>query len=158
MALTTSQFQTLAADVATSEFGALPHTSDNAFAIAQAYNLEASPVFVVWKTNIPTSDAKVAMDWTEFIGRSAGEREAWTFMISNNTINAADVNIRQGIQDIFSGAGGSNTRTNLVAIAKRNALRIEALFATGVGTMANPGTMTHEGLINYQHILTAWVV
>lgn len=158
MALTTAQLQALAADIAASEFSGLPQTSDSAFEIAMAYNLTASPQFVVWKTDIPTSEAKQAMVWTEFIGRSAGEREAWQFMISNHTLNAADVNIRQGIQDIFNGPNGINTRTNLIAIAKRDATRYEKIFATGAGTDGSPATMAVEGNVSYQTILAAWAV
>lgn len=131
---------------------AYPMNSDGAFAIAQAYNVLAAPAFIVWKSDVPTKECKKAMVWTEYIGRSAGERDAWQFMLSNGTINAADVNVRQGIQDIFSGPSGSQTRANLTAIAKRSATRAEKLFSTGTGSDADPALMTFEGGLSYQDV------
>ena len=108
MALTTAQQATLKAAIeADATLNAFPSTLDGAFAIAALLNLPASPDFWVWRTNVPTADCKKAMVWTEFIARSVGERDAWQFMLSNGIINAADINVRQGIQDIFSGPGGA---------------------------------------------------
>jgi hypothetical protein len=95
------------------------------------------------------------MVWTEFIGRSAGERDAWQFMLSNGFINAADANVRQGIQDIFSGPGGAGSRASLVQIAKRSATRAEKLFAIGTGTDVSPGTMVIEGSLGFQDVQAA---
>jgi len=153
MSLTPAQLSTLQADIeADPVLDALPNNSDGAFAIAAAYNVLASPTFTVWRTNVPTKDCKTAMIWTEYIARSAGEREAWTFMLSNGFINVGDVNVRQGIQDIFSGAGGATTRANLMSIAKRSATRGEKLFATGTGSDASPATMTVEGSLSFQDV------
>lgn len=156
MALTQAQLATLKADInADPTLSAIPNTPDGAFEIAAAYNAVAVPQFIVWRGNVPTADCKKAMVWTEFISRSAAERDAWQWMLSNGFINAGDPNVRQGIQDIFSGPGGATTRDNLVAIAKRDALRIEKLFATGAGTDATPATLVVEGTISYQDVLNA---
>ena len=153
MALTQAQYTALKADIiADPAFNSVPDNSDGDFAIAQAYNLEANPAFVVWKTDIPTSEAKQAMSWVEYIGRSDGERDAWQFMLSNGTINAGDVNVRQGIQDVFNGPNGVDSRTALIAIAKRNASRAEKLFSTGTGSDAVPATMSHQGNLSYQDV------
>ena len=154
--LTVTQQATLKADIlADPVLSAQPNTADGAFAIAAAYNLLASPAFRVWRTDVPTAAVKLGVVWTEYIGRSAGERDAFVFMLSNGTINAADANIRQGIQDIFSGPSGAGTRTNLIAIAKRDATRAEKLFATGTGTDASPATMTFEGSLSFQDVQDA---
>lgn len=156
MALTTAQLLTLKADIAADPvLSAFPNNSDGAFEIAAAYNQVFIPAFRVWKTDVPTKDAKKAMVWTEYIGRSVGERDAWQFMLSNGTINAADTNVRQGIADIFSGPGGATTRANLTAIAKRDATRAEKLFATGTGTELSPATMVFEGNLSYQDVQDA---
>jgi hypothetical protein len=157
MPLTTAQLTTLKTDILANagEFGSIPNTSDGAFTIAAAYNALASPTFIVWRTDIPTKDVKKSIVWTEYIGRSSGEQNAFTFMLSNGTINGGDPNIRQGIQDIFSGPSGATTRANLVALAKRSATRAEKLFATGTGSDASPGTLTFEGSLSYQDVLTA---
>lgn len=154
--LTAAQLLTLKVDIAADPIlAAQPNNSDGAFAIAAAYNLLAVPNFIVWRTAILTSDCKKATTWTEYIGRSQGERDAWQFMLSNGIINAADANIRQGIQDIFSGPGGVASRAALVAIAKRKATRAEKLFATGTGTDAVPATMTFEGNLSFQDVEAA---
>ena len=153
MPLSSAQLTALKADIlADPILNAHPSNSDGAFAIATAYNLLAVPDYVVWRTNVPTSECKKAMVWTEFIGRSAGERDAWQFMLSNGFINGADVNVRQGIQDIFSGASGATSRTNLSNIAKRNATRAEKLFAVGLGTSVSPSTMGFENGLSYQDV------
>lgn len=151
--LTTSQLTALKADIlADPELASQPISSDGAFAIANAYNQVAAPAFIVWKTDVPTKECKKVMNWTEYIGRSAGERDAWQFMLSNGTINTADVNVRQGIADIFSGASGVQTRTNLLALAKRSATRAEKLLSSGAGSDASPATMGFEGTLSYQDI------
>jgi hypothetical protein len=160
--LTLAQLQALKADIAADPaLASQPMNADGSFAIAELYNQPASPAFRVWRTNIPVSDLKQAAVWTEFIARSAGERDAWQFMLaggsaqSGSSINAADPNIRQGIQDIFSGPGGVGSRANLTAIAKRDATRAERLFATGTGSEAVPATMTFEGSLSYQDVEAA---
>lgn len=156
MALTAAQLLTLKNDIlADPILNAFPANSDGAFAIADLYNVQASPAFTVWKTSVATSECKKAMVWTEFIGRSVGERDAWTFMLSNGFINPADSNVRQGILDIFSGATGATSRANLTALGKRLATRSEKLFSTGTGSDATPATMAVEGRLSYQDILTA---
>ena len=156
MALTAEQQAAVKADIlANPDLNALPAGADGSFAIAALYNLEAAPAFVVWRTSIPTEEIKDALDWTELIAASVGERDSFLVMIEGGSINAAKTNIRAGIQDVFSGPGGLNTRTALVALAKRNATRIEALLATGTGSDADPATMTLEGNISYQDVLSA---
>lgn len=155
MALTDAQKTTLKAYIeGDATLNAYPNTLDGAFAIADALNVDTA-TFIVWKTDLPTKTCKTAMVWTEYIGRSDAERDAWQFMLSNGTINPSDINVRQGIQDIFSGPNGASTRAALVAIAKRSAMLIEQIFATGTGTSADPATMTREGTINYQDVYAA---
>ena len=156
MTITSAQLQTIKADIAASgDLSIYPNTADGNFAIAALYNQPAAPAFIVWRTSVPTSDCKKAMIWTEFIGRSVGERDAWQFMLSNGYINAADPNVRQGILDIFSGAQGAQSRVALTAIAKRGATRLEKLLATGTGSDASPATMGAEGDISYADIEAA---
>lgn len=154
--LTPAQLIAFKADIqADPVLNAEPNNSDGAFAIALAYNSIAIPQFVVWKSNVSSADAKSAMVWTEYIGRSVGERDAWQFMLADNTINAGDPNVRQGIQDIFSGPQGAGSRIALVAIAKRDATRAEALFATGTGIDASPAALTFEGVLSFRDVSAA---
>lgn len=154
--LSTAQLTALKADIlADPALAAQPMNDDGHFAIAAAYNILASPVFRVWKTSVSTAEVKKNVVWTELIGRSVGERDSFVFMLSNGTINPADVNIRQGILDIFSGAQGATTRNQLNALSKRDATRGEKLFATGTGSDATPATMNFEGNLSYQDVSAA---
>lgn len=156
MTLSNAQLVSLKADIdADGVLSQIPNTTDGAFAIADAYNLLASPAFRVWRTSIPTKDVKKGVVWTEYIGRSVGEKSAFELMISNGILDASDPNIRQGIQDIFSGPGAIGTRTNLTNMGKRDATRAEKLFATGTGSEASPATMTVEGLLSFNDVLSA---
>lgn len=157
MALTTAQLQTLKGDIAASEFGGLAHTSDNAFIVADAYNLQASPDFYVWRNGIPTKELKKSVDWVEYIGTSVGEKQAFELMIADGVVDAGDANIRQGFQDIFSGPQKQTTRTALVELSKRLVTRAEQVLATGgAGTNGDPATATFEGNLGYRDILNAW--
>ena len=151
MALTTDQKATLkAAILADPTLDAFPNTGDGNFDLAVHLSQTlASPAFIVWRTNLPTSDVKKAIVWTEYIGStSVAERDALNLIISNGIVNAADANIRQAFQTIFGSPQQAVTRANLVAIAKRNATLIEKILATGTGSDASPATMTFEGTIS----------
>ena len=158
MSLTLTQLQILKADIAADPaLNGLPQTSDGAFEVAAAYNLLKIPAYAVWRNQVPVKEVKQNIVWTEYIASvSAAERDAFVFMLSNGFIDAGDANIRQGFQDIFSGPQKVNTRNNMVAMSKRDALRIEALLAIGAGTNGSPSTLTHEGMIGYQDIVKAW--
>src|SRR5687767_7670528 len=102
MALTLTQLQALKTEIdADPLLSSQPINSDGAFFIAAELNKLASPSFIVWRTNVPTSDVKKAIVWTEYIGRSIGEQNAFALMISNGIVNASDANVRQGFTDIF---------------------------------------------------------
>lgn len=154
--LTIAQLQTLKAAIAADPvLVSQPENSDGAFFIAEELNKLAIPAYVVWRTNIPTKDIKKAVVWTEYIGRSHGERDAFVLINSNGIVNSADVNVRQGFLDIFSGPSGAATRTNLTAIAKRSATRAEKVLATGTGSDASPATMSFEGNLSVQDVMDA---
>lgn len=143
MPLTAAQQTTLAADIAADPtLGPLPQTPDNAVTVATAYNANASPDYWVWRTDTLTLI----------------QIEVFRLMLGNGGFNAADPNVRQGLQDIFAGPAQATTRANLVALAKRLATRAEQLFATGAGTNADPSTMSFEGTLHHQDVLAAWGV
>lgn len=154
--MTSAQLTTLKADIlADPVLAAKPMNDDGHFAIAAAYNLTASPAWRVWKTSVSTADCKDAVNWTEFIGRSVGERAAFEFLLSNGHINPSRANVRQGIADMFSGAGGTITRNALLALSKRDATRAEKLFSSGTGSDAVPATTTFEGNLSYSDVSAA---
>lgn len=164
--LTPAQLLTLKADIAADPvLSTIPHTPDGAFAVAAAYNLPASPAFIVWRTSVPeadftdlTSEEATTWSWPAYIARSVGEQAGWARMFAGGVVNPARPNVRQGFQDIFSGNQNNAPaqRTHLAATCKRSALRVEKLFATGTGTTASPATMTVEGTLSYQAVVLAW--
>ena len=159
MHLSNSQLQILKTDIANnSDLNVHPQTPDGAFAVSALYNLNARPDYFVWRTRIPAREVRKNVVWTEYIGRSVGEKNAFEFMMSDGEIDGSDSNIRTGITDIFSGGTGATTRANLTALAKRVSTRFEKLFAVGAGTNASPSTMVIEGMLDYQHVLEAWAL
>lgn len=121
--------------------------------IADAMNVNASPDFWVWRTSVAQSEyvGAASVDattwsWSEYIGRSQGERDAWRQLFASNssgTVNPTLANVRAAVTDIFSGAGASPTaqRAHFLATSRRKARRWEKLLATGTGSTASPGVL-----------------
>lgn len=157
-ALTLGQLQTLKNDIAADPvLNAQPNNSDGAFAIAAAYNLPASPTFTVWKTNVSIREVGDNMVGTELAGLSSlnHTRLLTVVTLSTGGINPSLADRRAFFDDIFSGAGGAQTRAKLLILWKRPATRAEKLFATGTGSDASPATMTFEGNLSFQHVEAA---
>lgn len=147
--MTDAQLQTLKTDIAantnTVTFGgsqvainALPNNDDAAFAIAEWYNDLASPDYWIWRRDVPTRDVRGVIVWAEYDALSVSKQNAFSFLISNGTVDATQANVRQGIQSIFAGTQQAGNRTALTDLARRTASRAEKLFATGTGSTASP--------------------
>lgn len=155
MALTTAQLATLKADIlADPVLAAKPLNSDGAFDIAKAYNLAASPAFTVWKTLVPIGEVGKAFSGSELAGLTTGNQSRLQTLAQYlaDGVNPSILENRQFFDDVFSGAGGVNTRAKLLALWKRLATRGEKLFATGTGSDASPATLVFEGQISYQEV------
>lgn len=168
MELTDAQVVTLKADIlADPVLAAEPMNSDGAFAIAAAYNLEATPLtpFWVWRTLVTknemtsnTSDVATTFSFPQLIARTVQEQFGWRELFNgSDSCNPSLPNVRQGFADVFSGAqaGPVAQRAHLLAISRRKATRIEKLLATGTGSTTSPGTMGFEGPVSYQQIEAA---
>ena len=158
MALSPAQLTTLkAAIVADSTLNAFPNNSDGAFAIADLLNQTASPAFTVWKTNVAISQVGANFNGTELAGLTTGNQSRLQTIAQylSGGVNPSLIDVRQMFDDIFSGAGGTNTRAKLLILWKRLANRAEKIFATGTGTDAAPATLTFEGTLSYQDVQTA---
>lgn len=153
--LTTQQLAALKADIlADPVLSAQPMNSDGSFAIAAAYNLEADPAFVVWRTNVPAQEIMSnGFVWTSVDALTAGKARIWDWMTRYGSINPSKANVRQGLQDCFGAA--SAMVTGILPHLKRNATRGERLLATGTGTNGTPGVLTFEGTLSYQDIEAA---
>jgi hypothetical protein len=149
---------------------AKPKTADAAVEIADALDVTATPDYWVYRTFVSAdeiysqpSDAGTSWSWTAFINRVDAERDAWKEMLHlSGGLNPSVANVRTAIGDIFSGATGANQRAFLNAIARRKATIAEKLYAIatvgGVGTRgstANPDTLTLEGRVSEDDVITA---
>lgn len=152
--MTNSQLATLKSSIAADPvLAAKPSTADGAFEIAQAYNLPDVTNADAWRTSMSLDEVLAAVVWTEFIGRSQGERDAFRTLVSSGFINPGRANVRQAFLDIFSGPSGTATRAALSAAAKRKMTRGERLFATG--PTGGAFDLTFEGGVSYFDVLDA---
>jgi hypothetical protein len=156
--LTVEQLAALKADIlADPILAAFPMNSDGAWEIAIAYNLAASPAWIVWKSDVNPEDImRNGMDWTRVDNLSVGKSRIWDWMTKLGTFNAAKANIRSGIDAVWVGTTADlAVRAMVYTHCKRAATRIEKLFSTGTGSDASPATMTFEGQISYQDVMSA---
>jgi hypothetical protein len=155
--LTVGQRTALAANItASSEFNAIPHTENGAYAIADAYNTPTS-AFVVWKTSLNADEVmRNGIDWTRVDNLSVGKARIWEWMSRLGSFDCSKTNIRSGIDAAWVGtAADLAVRAYVYTQCKRLATRVEKLFATGTGTDATPALLVFEGAINYRDVADA---
>ncbi|HZS22276.1 MAG TPA: hypothetical protein VFA63_15005 [Pseudonocardiaceae bacterium] len=157
MPLTSAQQATFRTAVKANQAVAAAYAAKDTDAIAAAYNAVASPDFWIWRANVTkseyvnnTSQDATVFDWTVFIGRSQGERDAFgqIFMNVGQSVNPSLTQVRQAFADIFSGAGGATVRTHMLATSRKKASIFGKLYAAGTGSTASPATAPTE-LIDY---------
>jgi hypothetical protein len=156
--LTPSQQATLKAYIAADPIlSAQPMTMGGAYFIAEVLNAIASPAFIVWKTNVPIADTGQAFNGAEWAGMTTANhtRLQTVAQYLAQGYSAALSDIRAMFNDIWSGAGGTITRANLLALWKRSALLGEKVLATGAGSDASPAVMGYEGLLSPDDIAAA---
>lgn len=158
--LTSEQLATLKADIlADPVLSQWAATGRMAEEIANVYNLEASPAWVVWKTAVIIDDImRNGMDWTRVDNLTVGKARIWDWMTKLGTFDASKPNIRAGIDASWVGtAADLAVRAMVYTHCKRNATRAEKLFCTGTGTgtTASPATMGFEGALTYQDVEAA---
>jgi hypothetical protein len=156
--LTPAQCQTLKTDIAADP--ALAAISQGAArddqAIANAYNLSPVPAYWVFRHDLSKGEILFTKSSgatsfvfvnTGYITRTQGERDAFALVFdTQNRTNCGLPNVVQAFQDIFSGAAteAANNRTHLQTMCRRQASRIEKLYASNIGlaTTCNGGTGT----------------
>lgn len=151
MALTPAQKATLkAAILADPALNVFPNSSDGNFDLAAKLSTEiAAPAFIVWRTLVALGEVGRTFNATDLAGLTSLNTQrlqnlaAWL----ENGVNPSLASVRQFFDDVFSGAGGANTRAALLVIWKRSATRIEKILATGTGSDQSPATMGYEGVI-----------
>lgn len=129
---------------------ALPNTyPEGATLLAAALNATAAPDFIVWRTSASIGEVGRTFNATELAGlTSLNHTRLQTLAVYlSGGVNPSLSAIRAFFDDIFSGAGGVNTRAALLAIWKRKARYVEKVFATGAGSDASPATLVYEGTV-----------
>ena len=120
--------------------------------IAEYGNSTYSPTFYVWKTRMSSTEVKSCTVWTELLATTDACRSIYQFLIADGVINPSDSNIRNAFSAIF---GTSTSLDQLSAAAKRPVRVIEKLYATGTGTLQDPGLLDFEGTISGADIFEA---
>ena len=171
MALTQDQLTRLRDDIAAHPvWGTVPQNGNNAYTIAEAYNLPATPDFWVYRTALgkreiyeETSPEGTVWNWDTWMAQTATERDAWVEMFNTTVavINPSLAQARNGINTIFKGTTGPVVaqRTHLNAMYRRLASAAEKLFVTsGAGTTSSPGLMGYEGDISMSDVEQCWAI
>jgi hypothetical protein len=142
----------------------LQPSNSSALQIADALNLPASPTFIVWKRNETLQNIGAAFNAAELAARSAADQTRLQTIAAyfREGLNPSLASVRTAFDDIFSGTGGTLTRTALLALWKRSkpATRFEKLFATGTGSDASPAILVFEEELNYIEVnsIMGWTI
>ena len=149
--LTEAQRATIKADILANQDTADLYAIGNLSSLADLYNAAAAPAFVVWKGQLTSAEARAAISGGDGLAQldnlTAGKRDSllWVF---GDTTYPASADQRAAIVNL---CGTQNTlKAAILAAQKRNASRIEKLFATGTGSDASPAVMAVEGPIGYE--------
>ncbi|MEY2656092.1 MAG: hypothetical protein RLZZ524_3120 [Pseudomonadota bacterium] len=146
--LTTEQLATLRADVVGNADTLTLYNAGDRAGLADAYNANASPAFTVWKTQVTRAEAQASgFDWTQVDNLTTGQARIWfDGLFLDGMIDPSDVGQRAGISEAWKGtAAKTAVATFVLGVCKRAASRFERVFAQGVGSAANPGTLTLIG-------------
>ena len=150
--LTPAQLTALRTSILASEFAAQCQPfGDGPTNIAAAYNLPASPAFIVRRSTVQTRDIGPVLNYVALANLTTANRDrATTFVILNPDNFTPTADVEAYWADAFSGALGGQgqaTRDALSALWRRNVTRFERVFAAGTGTTASPGALVVEGAL-----------
>jgi hypothetical protein len=155
-ALTTQQLQTLKAAILAETDPAFVSLRQAGATGAMADFYNGNSAFVVWKSSVTIRETGQAFNGAEWAGMtSANHTRLQTVAQYLMSYSPATQGIRDMFNDIWSGAGGTNTRAALLALWKRFATKGERLFATGTGSDAVPGLLVFEGSLRDADIVGA---
>lgn len=115
--------------------------------IRDYYNAPAAPAYIVWRSSVTRQEIlQNGFDWTRLDNLSVGKARVWNDIFVDGYINPSKPNVRTGIESVWVGTQADlNVRAAVYVHCKRNANRVEKLFATGTGSDAVPGLMAFEG-------------
>ena len=154
--MTPEQYQLLANHIRTNTdpaiVAAFPLRNDGQ--IQEWYNLDSA--FVVWRSLLTPEQAREAISGGDGLAQldnlTVGKRDSLLWALSGDThpTNTAQRTAIEGL------CGTQNTlKAAILAAQKRFATRAEAIYATGTGTNAVPGTLGWEGQLSANDVSTA---
>lgn len=143
----------------------------------------AASTFIVWRSSVPIDEITDAIDWAKMTPAQAipttgsDAQLLWlarasacqgkqfnlqNLLIGKQAIAASRPNIRAALQDCLtalpSTAQGGNQQAGWAAVQtvmQRACTVAERIFATGAGTVGNPGQLGVEGTVSAQDISDA---
>lgn len=154
MILTTAQLQTLKTWLTANAAGV---QDEEAAALLNA--AAAGPNNIAWKSIVPLAEISLKLNGAELGGlTTANHTRLQTIITLLSYAGGARPYIadqRAFWDDIFSGAGGTTTRVNLLALWKRTVTVAEKLFWSGTGSDASPATLGPEGAVTAANVSAA---
>lgn len=133
--MTPAQLQTLKAAIAAEtdvNFVALRNSGATG-AMADFYNVAATPAQKAWRTSVPPEVADAAPSYIAFDSIVAGKRDSWGFFLKyprDFTVNK----IRNWVTDVWGVATASSNAELILQAGQRDATRGELLFASRTKT------------------------
>jgi hypothetical protein len=154
--MTPAQLQTLrtAIDAETDPAFVTARTLGQTSLMAGFYNSDSA--FVVRRSRVASSEIGPVLNYVAVSSLTVANRDrATVFLTLNPESFQPTADVEAYWDSTFGGALGGQgqaTRDALVALWRRAATRGEALYATGTGTAATPGTLVFEGTISDANI------
>jgi len=141
----------------------LTPSNSSALQIANAYNSEASPLFVVWRSEVTKDEIGNAWVGTDIDGMSSLNMQRLQLLFASvgerSTFDMRRTDRRAGFENPFGANVNNPSRVAMRTVWKRNATRLEKLLGSGTGSDASPGITTFEGSVTYSEInqVMGWV-
>lgn len=123
---------------------------------AAALNADATPAFIVWRSNVTSDEIGNAWLGTDIDGMSSLNMQRLQLLLASSsagTYNMSRADRRAGFENPFGANASNGSRVAMRAAWKRSASVAEKLFATGTGSDATPAVMAFEGSISAQDVI-----
>lgn len=161
MSLTPSQLTTLKTDIlANTDPAVIQAVTDGANnVIADWYNQEASPAYIVYRPKVSRDEMAQAIELDDVanITDADSARLVRFFDLRPDGFYGELASERAGFDDVLSSAAGDDSQQAVAALWKRSATYGEKALAngTGAGSDADPDTMGFEGAVSANDVRDA---
>ena len=124
-------------------------------AMANFYNVVATPDYFVWRSYVPESEFLDNYVFTEMDNLTQPKQYQLDLIMKRGGCNPSRLNVRAGLAEVFKVAGLSVTKAAILLIIKRKVTRGEKLYAIGAGTSGTPSDLVFEGNVRNEDIVQA---